>query len=48
MSGIMFIVIKPPLRKESLNSGQQFHQYQRNEQSPLILTNWAALVVIIW
>jgi hypothetical protein len=25
--------------KESLNSnGQQFHQYQQNEQSPLILT----------
>ena len=27
--------------KESLNSdGQQFHQYQQNEQSPLILTHW--------
>jgi len=26
-----------PLRKESLNSdGQQFHQYQQNEQSPLL------------
>ena len=28
------------LRKESLNSdGHQFHQYQQNEQSPLILTH---------
>jgi hypothetical protein len=26
---------------ESLNSdGQQFHQYQQNQQSPLILTRW--------
>jgi len=29
------------LWKESLNSdGQQFHQYQQNEQSPLTLTHW--------
>ena len=28
-------------RKESLNSdGQQFHQYQQSEQSPLALTRW--------
>jgi len=27
--------------KESLNSdGQQFHQYQQNKQSPLIVTHW--------
>jgi hypothetical protein len=27
--------------KESFNSdGQQFHQYQQNKQSPLILTHW--------
>ena len=27
--------------KQSLNSGgQQFHQYQQNEKSPLILTHW--------
>ena len=27
--------------KRSLNSdGQQFHQYQQNIQSPLILTHW--------
>ena len=27
-------------KKESLNSdGHQFHQYQQNEQSPLILTD---------
>ena len=30
--------IKEKLRKESLNSdGHQFHQYQQNGQSPLIL-----------
>jgi hypothetical protein len=28
-------------KKESLNSnGNQFHQYQQNKQSPLILTHW--------
>ena len=27
--------------EKSLNSdGHQFHQYQQNEQSPLILTHW--------
>ena len=31
-----------PLRKESLNSdGQQFHQYQQNEQSPLLSIHWS-------
>ena len=30
---------KPTLWKESLNSdGHQFHQYQQNEQAPLVLT----------
>jgi hypothetical protein len=33
---IMFVLLRKLLLKESLNSdGQQFHQYQQNEQSPL-------------
>jgi hypothetical protein len=29
------------LWKENFNSdGQQFHQYQQNEQSPLVSTHW--------
>ena len=33
---IIFVLLHKRLRKESLNSdGQQFHQYQQNEQSPL-------------
>jgi hypothetical protein len=36
----MFLIILK-LWKESLNSdGQQFHQYQLNEQSPLTLIHW--------
>ena len=32
---------KQLLWKESLDSdGQQFHQYQQNEQSPITLTHW--------
>ena len=34
--------------KESLNSdGQQFYQYQQNEQSPLISTHWIKINLVV-
>jgi hypothetical protein len=37
----MFLQWSCTLWKERLNShGQQFHQYQQNKQSPLILSHW--------
>ena len=39
LSGTINIRLAILIKKESLNSdGHQFHQYQQNEQSPLILT----------
>ena len=35
--------------KESLNSdGQQYHQYQQNNQSPLTSTHWTEIQVLTW